>query len=170
MLNIFTDPIHDKHGKTSNIFIMLITSRAVQWVQYKHKSKNQLRSPWDFGEQLSVFFPVLRSLPAVSAPSLPEWEHPERDPRRSWHPSQTQHRRTKQRPAEACFIEKSGVLQITYLTAMLHLPQDVVSRSGNWYYCGGHSAKHPRWWRGDTGQSRCAGRGMRWVLWVLDVP
>lgn len=123
-----------------------------------------------------VFFVVFFSSPssAVSPrsppPSLPEWEHPERDPRRSWHPSQTQHRRTKQRPAEACLIEKSGVLQITYLTAMLYLPQDVVSRSGNWYYCGGHRAKHPRWRRGDTGQSRCAGRGMRWVLWVLDVP
>lgn len=30
----------------------------------------------DFGE----VFSVLRSLPAVSAPSLPEWEHPKRDP------------------------------------------------------------------------------------------
>lgn len=105
-------------------------------------------------------FSVLRSLPAVSAPSLPEWEHPERDPRRFWHPSQTQHSPSKQR-LPAIFISKSGVLQIKYLSAMSYLSQDADSRSGNWYDFGGHSAKHPGWWCGDTGQSRYTGRGMR---------
>lgn len=125
MLKIFTNT----QRLLSNYVEESITSRAVQWVQDKHKSKNQIRSPRDFGEQFCS--PSSAVSPRSPPPSLPEWEHPERDPRRSWHPSQTQHRRTKQRPAEACLIEKSGVLQITYLTAMLYLPQDVVSRSGN---------------------------------------
>ncbi len=141
---------------------MLIASRAVQRVRYKHKSSASVSVRLE--SSCRFFSPSSAVSPRSPPPSLPEWEHPVRDARRSWHPSQTQHCRAKQRPAEACFIEKSGVLQITYLPAMLHLPQDVVSRSGNWYYCGGHSAKHPRWWRGDTGQSRCVGRGMRWVM------
>lgn len=172
MLNVslqtlFVTNMAKKQTKKSNSFSLIMLkyqSGLVQSSEFSiHINQRTVFGlhPWDFGEQFS-FFSLSSAVSPRSPPPQSAWMGTPRAGSPAFLASipNTAHSRSKQRP-KACIIEKGGVLQITYLTAMLHLPQDVVSRSGNWYYCGGHSAKHPRWWRGDTGQSRCAGRGMR---------